>query len=86
VAISLIGVSIGRETEVASLIESFIDEHKEDLSLTMINALEGLAGEVDTQVQQLLADKLSLGNYIDELTGQVEILESKVEELEEEAE
>ncbi|HDR6289459.1 TPA: hypothetical protein QCU33_005608 [Bacillus cereus] len=76
-AIDVIGFAISRKTEAGSLLESFIDNNKEDLSLNMINELEKLGEEIDELVEQELIDRQ---DQIDSLTSEVEQLTDELEE------
>lgn len=67
--------SILRETDIAKLVESFLDDNEEDLSPNMFNALEEVAEEIDSQVSDLL-------DQIDELEVRVKELEEELEEIE----
>lgn len=77
-AISLIGMATSRKTAAGSLVESFIDNNQEDLSLNMINELEKLGEEIDELVEQELIEKQE---QIDSLTTEKEDLEEELEEL-----
>ncbi|MEA1855617.1 hypothetical protein U9M49_21375 [Cytobacillus sp. OWB-43] len=67
--------SILRETDIAKLVESFLDDNEDDLSPNMFNALEEVAEEIDSQVTDLL-------DQIDELEVRVKELEEELEEIE----
>ncbi|MED2041562.1 hypothetical protein P4V58_31500 [Bacillus wiedmannii] len=77
-AIDLIGFATSRKTAAGSLIETFIDSNKEDLSLNMIHELEKLGEEIDEVVEQELIEKQE---QIDSLTTEKEDLEEELEEL-----
>ncbi|PEU05192.1 hypothetical protein CN527_02290 [Bacillus cereus] len=74
--INLIGSATSRKTDAGSLVESFIDDNKEDLSINMIEALEKLAAEIDDHVE----------NELSELEYQIENLQMETEDLREELE
>ncbi|PFJ14748.1 hypothetical protein COD67_07040 [Bacillus cereus] len=76
--INLIGSATSRNTDVGSLVEDFIDYHKEDLSINMIEALEKLAAEIDDQVEDELSEKQ---DQIDSLTSEIERMGEEMEEL-----
>ncbi|QWH63944.1 hypothetical protein EXW39_27990 (plasmid) [Bacillus mycoides] len=76
--INLIGSAQSRNTDAASLVESFIDYNKEDLSINMIEALEKLAEEIDDHVENELSEKQ---DQIDSLTSEVEDLKEELEEV-----
>ncbi|AKQ08226.1 hydrogenase maturation protease [Bacillus phage BCPST] len=78
-AFHLQGSSSNRTSEVGQLIESFIDDNKEDFSMTQIGILEGLAEQVDDlgkEQEQTLTDKQ---NIIEEQAGKIEELEGEIE-------
>ncbi|MBH0346371.1 hypothetical protein BK731_16840 [Bacillus thuringiensis serovar muju] len=77
-AISLIGMATSRKTAAGSLVESFIDNNQEDLSLNMINELEKLGEEIDELVEQELNERQ---DQIDSLTSEVEQLTDELEEI-----
>lgn len=58
-----------RKTDIGGLVESFLDEHEDDLSANLWNALEDLAEEIDNQAKAL--------------EKEIEDLEEGIEELEE---
>ncbi|MED1013663.1 hypothetical protein P4T54_24875 [Bacillus mycoides] len=74
--INLIGSATSHKTDAGSLVESFIDYNKEDLSINMIEALEKLAAEIDDHVE----------NELSELEYQIENLQMETEDLREELE
>ncbi|KLA35483.1 hypothetical protein [Bacillus cereus] len=76
--INLIGSATSRDTAAGSLVESFIDYNKEDLSINMIEALEKLAEEIDDQVDDELSEKQ---DQIDSLTSEIEDLKEELEEV-----
>jgi len=67
--------SKSRKTQIASLIETFLDDNENDLSPNMFGAIEGVAEEIDSQVGDLLEE-------IEELKDAVKELEEKLEEIE----
>ncbi|PGU35173.1 hypothetical protein [Bacillus thuringiensis] len=76
--INLIGSAQSRKTDAGSLVESFIDDNKEDLSINMIEALEKLAEEIDDQVEDELSEKdYRIGN----LENEVKDLREELEEV-----
>ncbi|MED1287324.1 hypothetical protein [Bacillus mycoides] len=75
--INLIGSATSRDTAAGSLVESFIDYNKDDLSINMIEALEKLAEEIDDQVDDELSEKQ---DQIDSLTSEIEDLKEELEE------
>lgn len=76
--INLVGSAQSRSTDVGSLVESFIDYNKEDLSINMIEALEKLAEEIDDHVENELSEKQ---DQIDSLTSEIEDLKEELEEV-----
>ena len=67
--------AIRRKTDTGALIESFLDEHEDDISPNLWNLLEGLAEQIDDNTKEL-EDRL------EELESEVEGLEEKINELE----
>lgn len=76
--INLIGSATSRKTDAGSLVESFIDYNKEDLSINMIEALEKLAAEIDDHVENELSE---LEYHIENLRMETEDLREELEEV-----
>ncbi|QGF21748.1 hypothetical protein Sam46_gp48 [Bacillus phage vB_BcM_Sam46] len=76
-AFHLQGSSSNRKSEVGQLIESFIDENKEDFSMTQIGLLESLAEQVDDLGQEQEQTATDKQNIIEQQAEQIEQLEGE---------
>lgn len=59
-----------RKTDIASILESFLDENEEDLSPRMFTDLNDIAGEIDDAAEKL-------HSQIDDLVNENEDLKNK---------
>lgn len=64
--------SKSRNTEIASLIEMFLDENENDLSPNMFAALEDVAEEINSRVRNLFEEIEELNDTIEELNEELE--------------
>jgi polyhydroxyalkanoate synthesis regulator phasin len=64
-----------RKTDVASLLESYLDEHEDELSPNMFSGLDDLAEEIDDAAEELHEE-------IDDLKEEVADLKNQIKELE----
>ncbi|WP_144641290.1 hypothetical protein [Bacillus cereus] len=64
-----------RKTDIASMLESFLDTNEEDLSPKMFQELNDLAGDIDESVSVLQEEIEDLKQEKEELTGTVKKLE-----------
>ncbi|MDI6677732.1 hypothetical protein QMA02_17985 [Bacillus wiedmannii] len=64
-----------RKTDIASMLESFLDTNEEDLSPKMFQELNDLAGDIDESVSELQEEIEDLKQEKEELTETVKKLE-----------
>ena len=66
------GSSSRRKSVVGGLVEAFIDNSKNDFSITQLELLESLAEEVDAAALEIETEKEELESRITELENELE--------------
>lgn len=69
--------SSSRNTEIASLLESFLDTNEDNLPPAMFSELDALAGEIDSLVKDKDEEINDLKVDNEDLKNQIEVLEEK---------
>ena len=64
--------SNARNTDIGKLLEKFLDDNEQDLSPNMFNALEEVAEEVDSMVDDLLVEIEERKEELDEIRKELE--------------
>ena len=67
----------GRDTEIANILEYFLDEHKDEISPDMFRQLDSLAGEIDAKAENLETEIKELHEENNELNKRISELEEK---------
>lgn len=75
--------SIGRQTDVAAVLESFLDEETDNLSTNLFDGLEEVAETIDKMVNEILGSLQDTQAENEDFKAEIERLEAKIEELEE---
>ena len=71
-----------RQTDIAKMVESFIDSNEDDLSPNLFQALDELAGDIDNLCEEIQELDQELKDDARELMEKVEQLEKEIEKLE----
>lgn len=64
--------SNARNTDIGKLLEKFLDDNEQDLSPNMFSALEEVAEEVDSMVDDLLVEIEERKEELDEIRKELE--------------
>lgn len=60
-----------RSTDIATLLENFLDNNADDLSPNMFNELDSLAEEIDEKAEELEEQISDLQSDVEELTNRM---------------
>lgn len=72
----------GRETDIAKMLESFIEENQHDITPNMFESLNDLAGDIDSEVEALENELSEAKDTVEKLEGEKESLEDRIDDLE----